>query len=105
MAYEQELFDDCFAQYSAAPTQDTLRRILYGLEHERGMDLQNLMLMAGALSVRMRKTGNSCFPSARQYEAFIATFSREAKELAVQHQKHAAEVGSDLEKGAQGARR
>lgn len=105
MAYQTRILDECFEEYSAAPTQETFRRILAVLQNDRNLDLSNLLMMAGALSVRMRKAGNSCFQNARQYDAFVSQFTRDATEAAARDQQSAAELGGELERGAQGARR
>src|SRR5262245_27202794 len=105
MAYETRLLDEYFARYSAAPTQETFRLILYEMQNERGLDFGNLNMMAGALSMRMRKAGNSCFQNARQFEAFVAAFSHQTNRQAVQLEQQAAELDNEVEKGAEGAQR
>jgi hypothetical protein len=105
MAYQTKLVDDYFNQYSAAPTQDTFRRILVDMHHERGLDFGNINMMAGALSVRMRKAGNSCFQNARQYEAFLAAFTQQASRQGREIEQQVAELDSEVERGAEGAQR
>jgi hypothetical protein len=105
MAYQTKLLDDYFERYSAAPTQETFRHLLAEMQNERGLDRDNLLLMAGALSVRMRKAGNSCFQNARQYDAFVAEFSRQATRQGQALEEQAAELDSEVEKGAEGAQR
>jgi hypothetical protein len=105
MAYQTRLLDDYFARYSAAPTQETFGRLLAEMHDERGLDLENLLLMAGALSVRMRKAGNSCFQNARQYDAFVADFSRRLTPQAQELEQQAAELDKEVEMGAEGAQR
>jgi hypothetical protein len=105
MAYETRLLDEYFERYSATPTQDTFREILYDMQNERGLDVGNLNLMAGALSMRMRKAGNSCFQNARQFDAFVAAFSHQTNRQAIQLEQQAAELDNEVEKGAEGVKR
>jgi hypothetical protein len=105
MAYQNRLLDEYFERYSATPTQETFRQILYELRNERGLDVENLNLMAGALSMRMRKAGNSCFQNARQFEAFVTAFSQHTTRQIIQQEQQAAELDSEVEKGAEGVQR
>jgi len=105
MAYQTRLLDEYFDRYSAAPTQDTFRELLIDMQQERGLDMGNIQLMAGALSMRMRKAGNSCFQNARQYDAFLAAFARQASRQGLEIQQEAAELDNEVEKGAEGAKR
>ena len=105
MAYQTRLLDEYFERYSAAPTQETFGQILQDMQSERGLDVGNLNLMAGALSMRMRKAGNSCFQNARQFDAFVAAFAHQATRQVRQQEQQAAELDSEVERGAEGVQR
>jgi hypothetical protein len=105
MGYQTRLLDDYFERYSAAPTQETFHRILAEMQNDRGFDPENVRLMAGALSMRMRRAGNSCFQNARQYEAFVEAFTHHVTRRAREFEQQAAELDSEVEKGAEGVQR